>query len=215
MRVYKLIDAKYGLLALQSRRLKVATIKDLNDPFEFMAVKMDDAYNRRAFAYFREEAHRTWGMLCFSQGWSDPVLWSHYGDKHRGMALGFDIPDEYATPVTYSPDRVICRRTADGFPIEAIAQNHVTKFKHWAYEQEVRMFVGLDESTNEDGLYFYDFAHDLVLKEIVLGPESSLTREDVIHAVGRRNGGLLLSKARLAFTCFSVVTQKQFKVRKI
>lgn len=215
MRVYKLIDAEYGLLALQSRRLKVATIKDLNDPFEFMAVKMDNAYNRRAFAYFREQAHRTWGMLCFSQEWSDPVLWSHYGDKHRGMAIGFDIPDKYATRVEYSADRVICRRTSDGFPIEAIAKNHVTKFKHWAYEQEVRMFVGLDESTNEDGLYFYDFAADLVLKEIVLGPECLVTKEEVTGAVGRRSGRVTLSKARLGFNSFSVVPQKLFKTRKI
>ena len=25
------------------------------------------------------------GMLCFSKGWHNPVQWSHYTDKHKGI----------------------------------------------------------------------------------------------------------------------------------
>ena len=31
-------------------------------------------------------------ILCFSRNWDNLLLWSHYGDRHMGVCLGFDIP---------------------------------------------------------------------------------------------------------------------------
>ena len=43
MRVYKFLNAKYGLEALKNRRLKIARISDLNDPFELLGVNLSDS----------------------------------------------------------------------------------------------------------------------------------------------------------------------------
>lgn len=36
MRLYHFTSQKFGLLALKDRRLKIARINELNDPFEFL-----------------------------------------------------------------------------------------------------------------------------------------------------------------------------------
>ncbi len=30
--------------------------------------------------------------------WSNPVIWAHYGDKHRGLCLGFEVPEMHGDP---------------------------------------------------------------------------------------------------------------------
>ena len=37
-----------------------------------------------------------------------------------------------------------------------------TKFSHWSYENEYRLFVPLD--TRHNGLYFMDYGDELILK---------------------------------------------------
>jgi hypothetical protein len=38
MRLYHFLNAEYGLLNIRHRRLKIARINELNDPFEFLGV---------------------------------------------------------------------------------------------------------------------------------------------------------------------------------
>ena len=87
---------------MRLRRLKLAMLEDMNDPFELLGIELKTPEDR---AFFQEqlkpEMNRTIGLLCFSRKWSNPVLWSHYADKHRGLCLGFDIPDLRAKEVTY------------------------------------------------------------------------------------------------------------------
>ena len=39
----------------------------------------------------REIASQYFGVLCFSKLHDSPLLWAHYGDRHRGANIGFDI----------------------------------------------------------------------------------------------------------------------------
>jgi hypothetical protein len=38
--------------------------------------------------------HDNIGVLCLGASWSSPVMWAHCADKHFGVALGFDVPDQ-------------------------------------------------------------------------------------------------------------------------
>jgi hypothetical protein len=73
--------------------LKLSRIYDLNDPFELTPFDLTDAGIREAFLKTRDEVGEERGLLCFSSGWSDPVIWAHYSDRHRGLCLGFEIAD--------------------------------------------------------------------------------------------------------------------------
>ena len=43
MRLYHFLNAEYGLLNIRHRRLKIARINELNDPFEFLGVATKSA----------------------------------------------------------------------------------------------------------------------------------------------------------------------------
>ena len=88
MRVYHFINDKYGLKDLAERHLKIARIMEINDPFEFLGVDLSDRDFRRAMKETKEDLSKSNGLLCFSKNWKNPVLWGHYADKHRGIALG-------------------------------------------------------------------------------------------------------------------------------
>jgi hypothetical protein len=94
MLAYKFLDEHFGLKSLSEKRLKISTLSDLNDPFELLPYEVVDRNLRRVLRGIRDKWMRTHGILCFSADWRDPVIWAHYSDKHRGLCLGFEIPDE-------------------------------------------------------------------------------------------------------------------------
>jgi hypothetical protein len=87
MKLYYLTPARYALSALALRRLKIARLAELNDPFELLAVDAETPLHREFFRRVKEKINATHGVLCFSRSWKNPVLWGHYADKLRGVAL--------------------------------------------------------------------------------------------------------------------------------
>ena len=87
MRVYKFLSKKFALENLTERRIKISEYSDMNDPFELWGVALSDLELQRQLT----KIIRSTGALCFSRDWKNPMLWSHYGDKHQGICLGFDI----------------------------------------------------------------------------------------------------------------------------
>src|SRR5687768_11905572 len=96
MRAYHLTSQHWALEAVKSSRLKVALFNDMNDPFELLGMELKNSKDRAAVRQLRKDTNATLGALCFSQGCDNPVLWSHYADKHQGICLGFDIHDDWA-----------------------------------------------------------------------------------------------------------------------
>src|SRR5690606_13160087 len=101
MQLFNLSSAEYAISNIALRRIKISRIGDLNDPFELLPFNIHDKRLRDAARKTRDQIDATRGVLCFSKHWSNPVLWSHYADKHRGIALGFEVEDRYAIPVSY------------------------------------------------------------------------------------------------------------------
>lgn len=177
MRVYHFLNRKYGLQALRRKRLKVSLIDQLNDPFELVGFASHNRDERKALAEVKAGLARFSGMLCFSDKWSNPVQWSHYADRHRGLCLGFDVPEGLLTPVRYRSKRLkpdpqaIKEMQAEGPAAHEMMLNLVaTKFSHWRYEHERRMFAQLEEK-DVRGLYFCDFSENLALREVIVGSE--------------------------------------------
>ena len=66
----------------------------------------------------------------------------------------------------------------------------VTKFRHWRYEKEMRVFVKLDPKAEIDGLYFADFTDQLSLAEVIVGARSLVNRSDLADALERDDVGV-------------------------
>ena len=215
MRVYYLSSAPFALSNLALRRLKISRFGDLNDPFELLAANLVNAKHRWAFEAMKGELNSTKGLICFSQTWSNPLLWGHYAEKHTGIALGFDIPDHLLAPINYTEKRVRLPvdKSTDRVVLsdDVVGRLLITKFSDWAYEQEMRVFVQLDDTTREAGMYFMDFSSELNLMEVILGPRCEFPISRIRDLVSKEFPEARVSKARMAFRTFRVTEDRSFR----
>lgn len=149
MIVYHFTPSEFALRALRDRRLKIARINELSDPFQLCAAGFSDTDTRTKLEAFKNQANERYGVICFCENYHDPVLWSHYADGHRGVVLVFEIPDDQAIRVGYQPERfkldVEAAIQRGGFNESDLNQLILTKFSSWGYEKEIRMMCRLHD----------------------------------------------------------------------
>lgn len=215
-RVYHFQASEHALSNVALSRLRVSRFSDVNDPFELLAVNVGGHRDvRKHMQEWRTSLNTKEGLLCFSTDWQNPVLWSHYAAKHRGICLGFDLDPVIAKPVTYQSDRFVAKfdkRSVSDFELDAelVESLRCTKYKHWEYESEVRVFVDLASQCAEAGSYFYRFGAQLVLREVILGPLCDIPVDSVRTLVASLHPAAVVRKGRLAFKWFKVVPDERF-----
>lgn len=209
MKLYYLTSAQFALSNLAMRRVKISRFSELNDPFELMAANLSDDAERRAMQGFHDQTDAFKGVICFSSKWENPVLWGHYADKHRGMALGFEVTRDLLFEVKYENSRFdLPRDPATNYAKpeeETIHQILSTKFSDWQYENEWRFFVELSEAKLESGLYFEEFSESLKLIEVILGAKCELPIEKVQSLINAMGLTAKVIKAKIARDEFKVV----------
>ena len=211
MRVYHLLSRKWAICDLKHRRLKVARLDDLNDPFELRGVRLGNRADRRRFNRWRKRKAAELGLLCFSKSWRNPVLWSHYADEHKGICLGFDVPESCLYEVKYVPERLQLEQLV---PDEVQLQKLLrTKFKDWGYEAEYRRIVRFEETQEANNLHFWPFGSDLKLREVVLGARCKVKTKFLEELLGDAFSCIEFVQARAAFQTFNVVTDQRGVVR--
>jgi hypothetical protein len=212
MRVYYLTGAQFALSNVALRRIKISRFSDLNDPFELLAVDLSNREHRAAFRKTKEKLNEDRGLICFSKSWRNPLPWGHYAEKHTGICLGFDVPVDLLAPVIYAEQpmkiRIDPQTNRPKLTEQVVNRLLRTKFADWKYEDEVRLFVGLDHDTIESGSYFYPFSDKLVLREIILGPRCEIPIMGVRNLVDNFESPVRVLKARIAFGSFKVVENR-------
>lgn len=216
VRAFHFVNSIYALATLRTGQIKVSRFNDLNDPFELYAQNLSIQSHRERFRCFKHWADERFGLLCFSHGWRNPLLWSHYAEKHRGVALEFILDEDIVSEISYSPNRLridIERRISEGsFTEDDAYRLATTKSKHWKYEEELRVFVNLAQCHYRKGLYFERLGKSMHITRIILGPLCTLSFSEIEEALmpGEQIG---LVQTRLAFTSFSVVRNRSYKER--
>ncbi|WP_421863502.1 DUF2971 domain-containing protein [Parvibaculum sp.] len=203
----------------------MTTLADINDPFEFRAIGTEDKSLRRSLEDWRNDLPASLGFVSFCHNRTNPVIWSHYADGYRGICLGFDVDDLYLYPVRYVTERVIMSEEEFSSALtdrssKEISSLLATKFAHWEYESEKRVFYGLneDEVIRDNGLYFAPFDDMFSLREIILGPnydpisDTSLKKE--LRRVVSSVKGCSVKTARTAFKTFDIVFQQDKRKQK-
>lgn len=215
MRAFHLLSKQHALQALQNQRLKVARFDELNDPFELLAADLSDRRAQRTFIKWKTRTSKKIGLLCFSMSWKNPLLWSHYADRHRGVALEFEIDDGFVVPVRYSLSRLKLNlphiMSSGGFTEDLAEQLGSTKSRHWAYEEEVRVPVALSECVLENGLHFEKLTEHVKVVGVVLGALSQVTPHEVRCSLPRGRQ-VTLHRARMASRSFSIIRNKAIPV---
>ncbi len=215
VRAYHLTSSEYAVSDIERRRLKVARFSEVNDPFELLALNCHNPKTRKLTRRFRDSLNNRTGLLSFSADWTNPVLWSHYANRHKGICLGFDLNRSTVQTVMYEDQRLRAAlpddKDPDTIPIDTQDRLGRTKARDWQYERELRVFVDLARATIEQGLYFRPFGDDLRLAEVILEPRCDRELATIAKLVAATHPGAVVFKARLAFRSFRVVLDGRTK----
>jgi Protein of unknown function (DUF2971) len=205
-RAYHLTSVEHAVSNIAFSRIKIARFRELNDPFELLSLTVRHPDQRARLQKHNADVDGKFGVVCFSEDWIDPVLWSHYGAKHRGIALGFDLNEAHARKVTYRSERINFPQEMN--PEEAVLPHISTKFKSWQYEREWRVFVKLESAQSDGKLFFEPFSNDVRLREVILGPACTHAVQTMRELVNTHHKNVVTIKSRLAEKYYSVVPQE-------
>jgi len=192
--------AENALKSIDTGAFKVGRLLEFNDPFEWQSgvknlIPEGEEIARRQMHSFVEEMNDKFGVLCFSATSSEPVLWSHYADNHRGVAFEFSYLEksESLIKIEYSDDRptVDANRLnnpigLDDYLLPILNRLICWKSSGWRYEQEMRSFTHLNNCRLIGEHYFQDIPRDN-LTRIILGSRCNLVESDMVDLL-RKNG---------------------------
>ncbi len=131
---------------LVENRLYCSLAENLNDPMEglFHANLKDEGFSTL------ELSDCTARICAFSSVVDDILLWSHYADDHKGIAIGF-VPEKEIEKVHYSDSLYTLGIHKDMRERTVGARScYLTKLEQWEYEQEFRYI-----SFNQDEEFIY------------------------------------------------------------
>jgi hypothetical protein len=215
MRLYYMTAEKWAEVILKERRLKLSRFSEANDPFELRLIDSRDREVRKYAQLIYDTFQNSVGFICFGANWKSPVMWAHYAEKHTGLALGFDVPDELATKIDYTDAKIHVPFGAHlpkhGLTAELLTQVRTTKATDWQYEREYRVEAHLRTKDPVTGLYYTNFGEQTHLREVVIGHRCSWTIPKTRDLIGKTEHPVRICKARPAFGRFEMVEQQLAK----
>lgn len=143
--------------ALVNNKIYFSNLRQLNDPFEHASLEFPGA------------SLKMFGVVCLCRSVTNPLLWSHYANSHRGFAIGYNRDHEFFEKLQivvyedYPPDD----------PGMLVKRRLATKPTCWAYEQEDRLIRGTLAGKLKD-------IPPEAVKEVVFGLQMEVSRVDVI-----------------------------------
>ncbi len=181
---YHFLSSQYAIHDLERKMIRVSTLNALNDPFELMPyLRYSKGEKIRRYLNIRRQVSDIYGLMCFSKTWQEPLLWSHYADKHKGIALGFEIYNLNVFDVVYNPNPI---RVQINLTNDLITNKNLflelakIKYIKWEYEEESRILIKLSDCTKIDGHFFIGFGNNLKVKEIRLGAYYDNSNEYIV-----------------------------------
>jgi hypothetical protein len=193
LKIYRFLPARWALKAIQEKRLRISRLPDLNDPFEWhIGVKSIDQYHhslgRKAIDNFLERLNEKFGIICFSKRATDPTIWSHYTESHKGIALEFSaVSIESLVEVKYLDELPIFdvdELTKSGYSKEytksVLEKAFGRKSPSWEYERECRVHYDLSsDDCYMDGKHYFAEISENFLKRVILGINCPVSVNDV------------------------------------
>jgi hypothetical protein len=158
-----------------NQRLYCAHWSELNDPLEgryeiFLGSKgsrIEELMVNRI-----EQAKNSFRVASLSGDPENFLLWSHYADGHKGVALEIDIPEshQHLSKVTYTPFSSVFTDKLQ--TLEDMRHLFNGKGEEWAYEKEYRFVVAQK---------FFKLPKPIV--RVLLGPRISKDQQKVLSAI--------------------------------
>lgn len=157
-------------IARQSRRAAERLLADIRYNATNPDYEMDDPERFLLGQYVQEELLRRYdkGVFSLAERANCPLMWSHYGDQHHGLCLGYSVPDAATgdiQKIRYGGGRLVQASDVATMLTGDVEARHrvdeavlLKKAKPWAYEREWRLIGPRGEQNSP-----------LELEEVVFG----------------------------------------------
>lgn len=191
--LYKYIPAKFGMESIRNNHIKLTTIQEANDPYEFKALTFEGIEEGIASLYNPDYLFKNELILCLSKNFGSPTMWGHYAQNHSGFVLGYEYISNQSKLINVRYiDKLLSinqlKQSAHSKFEEQLAE---IKYKDWAYEEEVRILFSKEKvksiSINDRMYYFLELFDDspLRLREIIFGIKCDIDQyyDEIIKTV--------------------------------
>lgn len=96
MILYKYMSFEAAKQVMAEPSVGFSCLEDLNDPFECTSFGFEEDKNtiitpEIASSACKNRFSRKYGVLSLTRHPLNPLMWSHYGDSHQGVVIGFDV----------------------------------------------------------------------------------------------------------------------------
>lgn len=220
--LYRMLDHEAGIKSLLHRELKLGNALEFNDPYDSLLAlehpddripinKLQEAADNQ-----RREQFKNYGIICLSEKPESTCLWSHYTNKHTGIALGFDLKTDGDSifKIKYLKERPtldISKDLIDSKTKEQIIECLITKSVDWTYEAEYRVILPLShvsiskKKLGEIEVSFIPMPPQL--KEVILGCNSPESVEVEIRNIIKSNyaDSIKIKRAHLSPNTFDMI----------
>ena len=202
-RVYKYMSLATFMEILKRKKFRLNSIVSMNDTSEtfflgdYVCDAYVDSYRHRFDIYNSHEElngkrisklleYKNCLIGSFSSKEDDPILWERYGDKYRGICLGFNFVAQNLKPIIYSGNKNDIFSKLKKVATQLRQKNILIYFdfkgdlhfycKHWQFEaeSEYRMMKTIEDKDLEIDLYgdILSYYHDYTFDELGIKPVS-------------------------------------------
>lgn len=173
---------------------------DIGDPLQFLLGQ-----------YVEDELLRRYnkGIVSLGERVDCPLMWSHYGDQHRGICVGYSVPSNAVGDlhkVRYGGSRIVAASDiatmlrGDDAARQKVDRAVLTKKAFdWRYEREWRLVGrrGPQDSPLEMEEVVFGMRCDTPVKYAVVKALEQRSRRVRFHEIRRQSGTFLLKKYAL------------------
>lgn len=185
-------------IARHGRKAAERALADLSYNATDPEYKIEDPKRFLLSYYVQEELLRRYdkGVFSLAARATCPLMWSHYGDQHRGLCIGYSVPPVAASDVRkmrYGGSRLVQASTVaamlagDDAARRRVDDNVLLrKAKPWTYEREWRLIGPRGEQSSP-----------LELEEIVFGIRCApAVKYGVVQALAQRSRAVRFFEVR-------------------
>ena len=213
-------EKKFGFLVnlLANGSLKFSKPSEFNDPFDCLPTVVWEAPVGALPHFVADQMHRGTqnalsqyiGISCFTPHPDKMLMWSHYGDQHRGICIGFDSDELKKNVIKNSEGHALfsdfrkveytnCR------PKHGDENSIYKKSLEWQYEDEYRLVTTCRPGTPEWGPGVWNVPVSSI-KEVILGARMAPEWEArVTEYVSSKNPDVTLKKAAIHSHHFEMI----------
>jgi hypothetical protein len=212
VKIFHFLPEEWALKAIKDKRLKVSKYSDFNDPFELAAMSLENKFERTVILENKRKINKVLRVLCCSGNWKSPLLWAHYGDKHKGIAVELEVPEGAAEAISYRKSREpLNLQELFSNPSEESKRRFYklcnTKYIEWGYEDEYRVQFTEEDYFADGDHDFYKLGDEIKVTGIILGALNKLTKLEIEKFIPKGQE-ISVTTTRTAFNSFNIVKRK-------